>query len=131
MVDQPQIDPASLAAITCPVTVMAGEFDVVLYEETHRIMEAIPGAEEYIVPGAEHTLPKICPDVVSDVLLQTIARNDVRRPVRGPLPADGVIVVPVDDSWEEELEELYRRVDAEPGTSGWVDLQDPRDDAAG
>ena len=121
MVDQPQIDPASLAAITCPVTVMAGEIDVVLYEETHRIVEAIPGAEEYIVPGAEHTLPKICPDVVSDVLLQTIARNDVRRPVRGPLPADGVIVVPVDDSWEDELEELYRRVDAEPGTSGWVE----------
>ena len=99
---------------------MAGEFDVVLPEETRRIVEAIPGAGEYIVPGAEHTLPKICPGTVAEVLLETIAQNDVRRPAREVDPPSDVLVVPVDGSWSEDLDELYRRVDADPGTSGWV-----------
>ena len=120
MVDQPQIEASSLAKISCPVTVMAGEFDVVLPEETRRIVDAIPGAGEYIVPGAEHTLPKICPDIVAEVLLETIGQNDVRRPVREVTPPSDVLVVPVDGSWSEDLDELYRRVDADPGTSGWV-----------
>ena len=120
MVDQPQIEAASLAQISCPVTVMAGEFDVVLPEETRRIVEAIPGAGEYIVPGAEHTLPKICPGIVAEVLLETIGQNDVRGPARVADPPSDVLVVPVDGSWSEDLDELYRRVDADPGTSGWV-----------
>lgn len=120
MVDQPQIDAASLAAIACPTTIMAGEFDCVLPEETHAIAEAIDGSWEVIVEGAEHTLPKICPDVVTEAVLDTLARNDLRHPVApARVPAD-VAVCRLDASWAEAVERLYEHVDAHPGTSGWV-----------
>lgn len=120
MVDQPQIEAASLSSIGCPVTVMAGEFDAVLPEETRRIVDAIPGAREFIVPGAEHTLPKVAPDAVTRELLATIARRDVRHePGSATAPGD-VAIVPIDGSWADDLLELYERVDAEPGTSGWL-----------
>ncbi len=120
MVEQPRIEAESLSRISYPTTIMAGELDVVLYEETRRIREAIPGAEEYIVPETGHTLPKLCPDLVAEVLLETIARNDVRHDVRpGEAPSSDVIVVPIDDSWADSLDEMYRHVTAEPQTSGW------------
>lgn len=122
MVDQPQIDAASLGAIRCPVTVMAGEFDVVLPAETRRIAEAIPGAREVIVPGAEHTLPKVAPDDVARELLATVAARDVRREPQGEKGAPNVAVAPLPDepAWGDALDALYAHVCERPGTSGWV-----------
>ena len=119
MVDQPQIEPASLASISCPVTVMAGEYDCILPEETARIAAAIPGARTFIVPGAGHTLPKEAPDDVSRQLLATIGMNDRRHAARHAEPPTDVAVCSVDASWGDALDGLSRHVTDEPGTSGW------------
>ena len=122
MVDNPQIDAASLAGISCPVTVMVGEFDEILPEETDRIVAAIPGAVKVVEPGVDHNLPKMAPAAVARELLACVARNDRRHGLRkAEVPGDlAVCRIPVSGLWAEKLDELYRRVDAEPGTSGWV-----------
>lgn len=122
MVENPQIDVASLASVSCPVTVMVGEFDEILPEETERIVAAIPGARKVVEPGVDHNLPKMAPAAVALELLATIERNDVRHRRRAIELPDGLAVcrIPVSGRWAEKLDELYRRVDAEPGTSGWV-----------
>lgn len=122
MVENPQIDAASLASVSCPVTVMVGEFDEILPEETERIVAAIPGARKVVEPGVDHNLPKMAPAAVARELLATIERNDVRHRRRAiELPAGlAVCRIPVSGRWAEKLDGLYRRVDAEPGTSGWV-----------
>lgn len=122
MVENPQIDAASLASVSCPVTVMVGEFDEILPEETERTVAAIPGARKVVEPGVDHNLPKMAPAAVARELLATIERNDVRHRRRAiELPAGlAVCRIPVSGRWAEKLDELYRRVDAEPGTSGWV-----------
>lgn len=121
MCDQPQIDATSLGAVSCPVTVMAGEYDCILPEETARIAAAIPGARTYVVPGAGHTLPKEAPDEVSRQLLATIGMNDRRHEARHAEPPAGIAVCPVGPEWADALDELYRHVTDEPGTSGWVE----------
>ena len=127
MVDQPQIDAASLGGITCPVTVMAGEFDCILPEETWRIANAIPGAECYFVEGAEHTLPKVAPNDVTEGVLHSIEQNDVRHPVAPAAVPEGIVVVPVGPEVAPAAGALYDHVVAHPGTSGWVkDLWPPR-----
>lgn len=122
MVEQPQIDAASLASISCPVTVMVGEFDEILPEETDRIVAAIAGARKVVEPGVDHNLPKMAPAAVAHELLATIERNDVRHRRRAIELPDGLAIcrIPVSGRWAEKLDGLYRRVDAEPGTSGWV-----------
>ncbi len=128
MVEQPQIDAGSLGGISCPVTVMVGEFDEILPEETDRIVAAVPGARKVVEPGVDHNLPKVAPAAVARELLTCVARNDVRHaPRRAEVPADvAVYRLPVSGRWAEKLDELYRHVDAEPGTSGWVqDLWPP------
>ncbi len=54
MLTEPRIDPAALAGVTLPVLVTAGEYDLVLPEETARLAEALPRAELVIVSGADH-----------------------------------------------------------------------------
>ena len=120
MVDQPQIGAETLGSIHCPVTVMAGEFDCILPEETERIAAAIPGAQTYIVPEVGHTIPKEAPEVMAEVLLETVGMNDVRHPVRGVDAPSDVLVVPIDDSWADAVDDLYAHVCARPGTSGWA-----------
>ena len=119
MCDEPQIDASSLNAIACPTTIMAGEFDCILPEETERIAAAIPGAGTYIVPEAGHTLPKEVPDVVVEVLLETICQNDRRHEVAPrEAPAD-VAVVPVGPEFADAIDEMYVHVTDVPGASGW------------
>ncbi|MCH4084387.1 MAG: alpha/beta hydrolase [Coriobacteriaceae bacterium] len=74
MVVHPHIDPAGLAAIACPTTVMAGEFDEIKREETDLIHASIPGSRLVIVPGAGHVLPKEAPQEVARVALETVGR---------------------------------------------------------
>lgn len=71
---EPHIEAASLGRITCPTTVLVGEFDMIDPAQTRAICDSIPGAVLEIVPGCGHTLPKEAPDAVADCLLRTLAR---------------------------------------------------------
>jgi len=57
MTTQPDIDPAALAAVTCPVLVAAGERDVVREDHTRLIAASLPQGCARFVPGATHVLP--------------------------------------------------------------------------
>ncbi|HIZ46258.1 MAG TPA: alpha/beta fold hydrolase [Candidatus Olsenella pullistercoris] len=121
MVEQPQIDAASLAGIRCPVTVMVGEFDEILPEETDRIAAAVPGARKVVEPGVDHNLPKMAPAAVARELLATIERNDLRHEGSAAVPGDiAVVRLPVSGLWAEKLDSLYVHVCAAGGTCGWV-----------
>ncbi|WP_347711814.1 alpha/beta fold hydrolase [Olsenella uli] len=77
MLREPHIDAEGLGCISCPTTVMAGEFDCVRPQETRTIARSIPGARLRIVAGAGHTLPKEVPDEVCDELLRTLGRAEL------------------------------------------------------
>lgn len=74
MMEEPHIDPRSLAAVSCPVAVVAGEFDVIYPQETIAIHKAIPTSELFIVPDCGHSIPKHAPASVTWVLLHTMGR---------------------------------------------------------
>lgn len=74
MQTEPHIPAESLSNISCPATIMAGEFDCIKAEQTQSIAHAIPHAKLCIVSGAGHTLPKEVPDIVTHELLTTIER---------------------------------------------------------
>lgn len=123
MLKEPQIEASSLGTINCPVTVMAGEFDDIVPEETARIAQAIPDARTVIVPGADHSLPKVAPQAVTRELLATVAANDVRHCPRAAAleaPSDVVVCrVSPDPEWADALDTMYDHVVEHPGTSGW------------
>ncbi len=54
MLTEPNIPPAALEAITIPVLVTAGEFDLILPEETRSIARHLPHSRLVILPGADH-----------------------------------------------------------------------------
>jgi len=51
MLDEPQIAPEELAALTMPTLVIAGEKDMIQDEHTRLIAKSIPGARLSIIPG--------------------------------------------------------------------------------
>ena len=65
MLDEPHIEAASLAAISCPACVLVGEHDCITEAETHAIAHNIPGSRLVVVPGAGHSLPRLAPDAVA------------------------------------------------------------------
>ena len=84
MVVEPHIDPRSLTRITCPTCIMSGALDEIPPTETARIADAIPGTRKVVVPGAEHTLPKVAPEAVLRELLVTIAAAEKPCPAIAP-----------------------------------------------
>lgn len=74
MMEEPHINPASLATISCPTCIMCGEFDVIFPHETTRIARSIPNARLVIAPDCGHSLPKQAPDLVSREVLRTIGQ---------------------------------------------------------
>jgi len=62
---EPHFTEAMLGTIRAPTLVMAGEFDVVWRKHTDALAHAIPGAEEYIVPDADHRAPLTRSDQVN------------------------------------------------------------------
>lgn len=72
MLEHPHIEAASLARIGCPVTVMAGEFDVIFPHETAAIARAVPNARLVIAPDCGHSLPKQAPDLVCREVLRQL-----------------------------------------------------------
>lgn len=72
MLDEPHIDAATLAAISCPACVLVGEHDCIATEETEAIAHAIPRARLVVVPGVGHSLPRLAPDSVTLQVLTNI-----------------------------------------------------------
>lgn len=54
MLTEPHIDPESLLQIRIPVLVTVGEHDLIIPEETQRIVSHLPHACQITVPGADH-----------------------------------------------------------------------------
>ena len=54
MLTEPHIDPESLRQIRIPVLVTVGEHDLIIPEETQRIVSHLPHACQITVPGADH-----------------------------------------------------------------------------
>lgn len=54
MLTEPDIDPVSLREIRIPVLVTVGENDLILPEETERIVSHLPDARLRVVEGADH-----------------------------------------------------------------------------
>lgn len=78
MLDEPHIPARSLQGISCPTTIMVGEFDCITPQETAAIHAAIAGARLVVVPEAGHVLPKEVPNLVTQELLRTIGRAKER-----------------------------------------------------
>lgn len=55
MLEEPDIDPADLAAIKCPSLVTVGEKDLISVEHTHLISDNIPDSELVVFKGASHS----------------------------------------------------------------------------
>lgn len=70
----PQWTPADLGRIRAKVLVCAGEHDLILRTHTDALAKAIPGAEEWIVPGASHGAMIERPDLVNPKVLEFLAR---------------------------------------------------------
>jgi pimeloyl-ACP methyl ester carboxylesterase len=70
---QPQIDPASLASITAPTLVMAGQHDSIRTDHTLEIARSVPGAQVAIVPGASHLVMEERPAVVNLLIAEFLA----------------------------------------------------------
>jgi pimeloyl-ACP methyl ester carboxylesterase len=66
--EEPQISPASLAAITAPTMVMAGDHDSIRIEHTVGIAGAVPRAQLCIVPGSSHMVMMERPGLVNQVV---------------------------------------------------------------
>lgn len=54
MLTEPHIDPADLQSISIPVLCTVGEHDLILPEETDRIVQNLPDVRKIVVPGADH-----------------------------------------------------------------------------
>lgn len=80
---EPDIPAGSLASVTAPTLVMAGEHDTVAYEHTAAIAAAVTGAQLVVVPGTTHMLPRERPDAVADAVLDLVS-PPARRTTAGP-----------------------------------------------
>ena len=57
MLDEPNIDPKALEAITAPTLVLAGDHDVIADEHTLEIFHHLPNGQLCIFPNATHMIP--------------------------------------------------------------------------
>ncbi|GAB3196100.1 alpha/beta hydrolase [Nocardioides hungaricus] len=71
---EPQIAPASLAAVRAPTLVVAGQHDSIRTDHTLEIARAVPGAQVAIVPGASHLVMQERPTLVNLLLSEFLTR---------------------------------------------------------
>ena len=124
MLHEPHIAGSSLSRIACPSTLVAGEHDLVLPEETRRIAQAIPQAQMVIIPSCGHMVPLEASDELNCALDQTIARvehssDDVvcdgqhapqavlLASPRQPYLPDNVVALPLEFSKLKQVLALY------------------------
>jgi pimeloyl-ACP methyl ester carboxylesterase len=65
-----------LAALSCPVTLLAGEHDLVDPDAVRTAAARIPRGVFHVVQGAGHWLPRDAPDAVADQLLDLVSAID-------------------------------------------------------
>lgn len=75
MLTEPHIEEEQLWSIRIPVLVTAGEYDLILPEETYRIAEALPDAELVIMEGEDHGSYIEDSDIMGEVLLDFFDRR--------------------------------------------------------
>lgn len=75
MLTEPHIEEEQLWSIRIPVLVTAGEYDLILPEETYRIAEALPDAELMIMEGEDHGSYIEDSDIMGEVLLDFFDRR--------------------------------------------------------
>jgi pimeloyl-ACP methyl ester carboxylesterase len=66
--EQPRYKVGDLAMIKSPTLVIAGEFDSIKREHTDLLTRSIPGAQEEIIKGATHAVPKDKPNIVNSLI---------------------------------------------------------------
>jgi pimeloyl-ACP methyl ester carboxylesterase len=66
--NRPGMDPADLAAVTCPALVVAGDDDMVTLDHTVELYRALPDAQLAIVPNASHLLLHEKPEQVTALI---------------------------------------------------------------
>ncbi len=76
---EPAIPANDIAAIQCPVLVMAGDDDVVRHDHTIDLFERIPLGQLAIVPGTSHGLVKEKPTIVQALIAEFL--TDLSYPV--------------------------------------------------
>ena len=75
MLTEPHIDPEELRNIRIPVLVTVGEDDLILREETDRIVASLPDAELIVVPGADHGSYIAGSEIMGDMLIRFLNRR--------------------------------------------------------
>lgn len=66
---QPAIPLADLGRISAPTLVMAGDDDMITFDHTFMLFDAIPNAELAIIPGTSHFLAMEKPGLVNRIVL--------------------------------------------------------------
>ena len=75
MLKEPDIKPEDLKKISVPVSVVAGEKDMVTYEETVLIADSIPGAKLRIIPKAGHGSYIVHKKDIADIILEETGKK--------------------------------------------------------
>ena len=73
-----------LGRLSCPVTLLAGEHDLVDPDAVRAAAGRIPQAAFELVPGAGHWLPRDAPGVVADHLLDLVSTTEPQMPSSAP-----------------------------------------------
>ena len=65
-----------LSRITCPVHILAAEFDYFRLEDVQESMQLLPQASLHVVTGSRHGLPLQMPELVNHDLLELFSRSN-------------------------------------------------------
>ena len=76
MLTEPDIDPDSLKQVNIPVLVTVGEHDLILREETDRIVSNLPDAKLVVVENADHGSYIAGSEIMGDLLIRFLNKND-------------------------------------------------------
>jgi pimeloyl-ACP methyl ester carboxylesterase len=86
---EPNLSPAELLNIQCPVLVMAGDDDVIAHTHTIELFENIPLGQLAILPGTSHGLVKEKPALVQLLIrefLEDLSYPITKMPIRRTNP---------------------------------------------
>ncbi len=75
MLTEPHIDPRDLERIEIPVLITVGEHDLILPEETERIVRHLPKAKLVIVPGEDHGSYIDHSEIMGKLLIEFLQEN--------------------------------------------------------
>ena len=75
ILNEPDIKPEKLKDITIPVTVVAGEKDMVKYEETKLIADSLPNSKLRIIPKAGHGSYIVHKSDIADIILEETGKK--------------------------------------------------------